>query len=150
MKPSLAQKAYAILQCYITQLTSNSWIADGDEYFCSEYPAKSSLVEHETTLAWVRRGSTKPVGYIQYISLENEKGESQVLITGLAVAESHRRRGFGRSLVFSVVRRTWHCKEIWIAVREENHAASSLYSKCGFVTRKRHWDLSMKTVVSKM
>jgi ribosomal protein S18 acetylase RimI-like enzyme len=90
------------------------------------------------------------VGYIQYIALKNEKGESQILITGLAVEESYHRRGFGRGLIFAVVCRMWHCKEIWIAVHEENCAAFSLYSKCGFLVRKRHWDLSMKTVMSNM
>ena len=148
MKPNFAQKTYAGLQCYITQLSSNSWIADGGEYFRAEYPAKSASVEHETTLVWVCAGTSKPVGYTQYIALENEKGESQILITGLAVEESHRRRGFGRGLILAVVCRMWHCTEIWIAVHEENHAAFSLYSKCGFLVRKRRWDLSMKVVIS--
>ena len=48
MKPNLVQKVYAGLQCCITQFSSDSWIAKGDEYFCSEYVAKSTLVEHET------------------------------------------------------------------------------------------------------
>jgi len=150
LKPNLAQRVYAGLQCYITQLASNSWIIDGSEYFRSEYPAKSFIVEHETILGWVCGGNTKPVGYIQFISLENEEGESHVLITGLAVDESYRGRGFGRGLIFAVIHRMWHCKEIWIAVREENCAASSLYFKCGFMTRTRHWDLSLKTVIQKM
>jgi len=62
-----SQKAYAGLQCYITQLSSNSWIADGGEYFRAEYPAKSSSVEHET-LAWICAGTTRQV---QYIALQN-------------------------------------------------------------------------------
>ena len=140
MKPNLVQKVYAGLQCYITQFSSDSWIANGDECFCSEYVAKSTLVEHETTLVWVCRGAPKPVGYIQYTSLENEKGETHVLIAGLAVTESCRRRCFCRGLIFAVVHRMWHFKEIWIAVCEENRGAVPLYSKCGFVTRKRHWD----------
>lgn len=129
---------------------SNSWLVDGGDYFRAEYPAKSSLLEHETTLAWVFAGTAKPVGYIQYISVENEKGELQILITGLAVEDCYRRRDFARGLIFAVVCRMWHCKEIWIIVQEENYAASSLYSKCGLLVRKRHWDLSMKTVVSNM
>lgn len=141
MTPNVSQKAYTGLQCYITQLSSKWWIADGGEYFRAKYPAKSSSIEHETTLAWVCAGTTKPVGYIQYIALENEKSESQILITGLAVEESYHRRGFGRGLIFAVVCRMWHCKEIWIAIHEGNCPAFSLYSKCGFLVRKRHWDL---------
>ena len=148
IKPNFSQKAYGGLRCYITQLSSNSWITDGGEYFRAKYPAKSSSVEHETTLAWVCAGTNKPVGHIQYIALENEKSESQILITGLAVEESYHGRGFGCGLIFAVVCRTWHCKEIWIAVHERNCPAFSLYSKCGFLVRKMHWDLSMKTVMS--
>ncbi len=42
----------------------------------------------------------------------------------------------------------WRCQEIWVSVQEENHGASSLYLQCGFAKREKHWNFSMRTVIS--
>ncbi|KJA21524.1 hypothetical protein HYPSUDRAFT_41896 [Hypholoma sublateritium FD-334 SS-4] len=147
LKPTCLMKIHATLQCYITQISSKSRIIDGSEYFCSQYPAKKALGGSESTVAWVCGDSTEPIGYIQYISLENDKDGLQVLITGLAVEEPYRRRGFARGLILSVICLMSHCKEIWIAVGEENQAALCLYLKCGFVTRKKQWESYIKVTV---
>jgi len=92
------------------------------------------------------QSSTKPwLGFVQGLPDRfNILRFKTLLITGLAVESSYHRRGFGRGLIFAVVCRMWDCEEIWIAVHEENYAMFSLYSKCGFWVRKRHWDLSME------
>ncbi|PPQ67005.1 hypothetical protein CVT26_009965 [Gymnopilus dilepis] len=147
IKPSFIQKIRAGVQCYLVQLLSKSSIIDGTDYFCAEYPAKSYLVNHETTLAWLSGGCDRPVGYIQYIAIESEEHGLHVLITGLAVQESHRRRGYARALISAVIHGMWNCAEVWISVREENSAAVSLDKKCGFQERKRQWDISSRTKI---
>ncbi len=147
--PGFVQRAYAALRCYALQLRTDSYIIDGSEYFASRYPAKSWLMNNETTLAWVCGASSSPVAYIQYVMLEDSGGDTHVLITGLAVEESYRRHGYGRGLVLSAIAGTPGCKEIWVSAKEENYAAVSLYHQCGFETKKRRWDYSLATVHSK-
>ena len=147
VKPTRLTKIRAALQCYLIQISLNSRIIDGSEYFRTRYPAKAFLSEKENTLAWVCEESTEPVGYIQYVSLENDQDGLPVLITGLAVEEPYQHRGFARGLILSVFRLMSHCKEIWIAVEEQNQAALCLYLKCGFVIRRRQWDSSIKVTI---
>jgi len=92
------------------------------------------------------QSSTKPwLGFVQGLPDRfNILRFKTLLITGLAVESPYHRRGFGRGPIFAVVCRMWDCEDIWIAVHEENYAMFSLYSKCGFGVRKRHWDLSME------
>lgn len=146
IRPGILDRLYAGLRCYRTQLLSNSSIVDGSEYFLTHYPAKCALVEREIILAWVDRGTSKTVAFIQYISHSNNQGEIHTLITGLSVEEGWRRRGFASALISAVISRL-PSYEIWVAVMEDNSAASSLYRRYGFVERKKQWDVLSKATI---
>lgn len=150
MKPCTVQRLHMSLRCYATQLWTNSSITNGSSYFCKKFPAKRCSAEHETTLAWVC-GDIGPVGYIQYISLQDEAGKkSNVLVTGLSVEDRYRRRGFAKGLISALIRCVWPYNEIWVAVHEENIATFSLYLQCGFVKRRKQWDMTILNSFDKM
>lgn len=143
LKPSSGQRFRMLLQCYATQVWTNSSITDGSSYFRREYPAKKCLVGYETTFAWVC-GGIGPVGYIQYISLQADStAKPDILITGLSIEDSHRRRGFARGLISVLINCVWPCNEIWVAVQDDNIAAFSLYLQCGFAKRSKQWDMTI-------
>lgn len=86
-------------------------------------------IQYETARAFVAQESGRIVGYVM-ARISGEEGE----ILDLAVLPSERRRGIGRSLV-GAVREALQREgvgELYLEVRESNHAAIELYRAQGF------------------
>ncbi|KAH7889066.1 hypothetical protein F5I97DRAFT_1858044 [Phlebopus sp. FC_14] len=146
--PTHWDRLCAFVKCHATQLLTGSHIADGDKYFASSYPAKANLVNHEVTFTWVCGQTNKQVGYIQFAHLVDEEHQLHVLITGLAVEEDFRRRGFGRGMLLHVIASV-PAREIWVEVSEDSHPARKLYFECGFVVRKKQETLTRRATISR-
>lgn len=154
IRPSTLEQIRAGFKSYMSQLRSNAFITDGRESFASTYPAKKHLVDHECILAWCIPGSAPgriPAACIQYRFLEDElvppfPVSAHALVTGIAVDESFRRRGYGRALLLSVIASLPRRTELWVEVGEENEAAKGLYRSCGFVERWTQQSLCLRSV----
>ena len=88
---------------------------------------------------------------LQYRFLEDElvppfPVSAHALVTGIAVDEPFRRRGYGRALLLSVIASLPRRAELWVEVGDENEAAKGLYRSCGFVERWKQQSLCLRSV----
>lgn len=61
-------------------------------------------------------------------------------IFGVAVAPSHRRKGFGRQLMRAILQRlATACEAVYLQVELPNHAARALYEELGFTYCYTYW-----------
>lgn len=113
-----------------------TWSSEGTSFVLSIIPTRHvSLMVTNTA-----------VGYVQLTHLVDDEEHLHVLVTGLAVSEAFRRRGFGRAMLLHIIASV-PAKEIWVEVQEDNHPARKLYAECGFVGRKKQETLTRRITI---
>lgn len=100
---------------------------------CFSVPWSENSLREELSNPTARFYTLKNGGELYgYIGANNICGE--VYITNVAVSEKHRRRGFGKRLLKSLIlqSRFENAAFVTLEVRRSNSAAVSLYEGCGF------------------
>lgn len=97
--------------------------------------ALEAELAHDPPTLFVLRTSS---GVVAYVVARVQPPEMDIV--NVAVKTDHRRRGFGRNLVRSLLEEAKRAgvSNVFLEVRESNEAARRLYRECGFTeTQKR-------------